>query len=772
MLRPEQMSKVSVTGSRAVMESVIETMHEMHMVHITDYDGSWEGFEPGDPLPGSDETSSTLVTVRSIESILDIDGDDVASGARPDLSNYGERLEEVRTEVNDLDERRDERRNRLRELDERRERLERFASLGLELDLLWGYDSLDVLVGEGDPAAVETALASSDAVEAFDVFGGGDTVAIFGYMSGDEALSDALVGVPFTAFEVPEETGDPEAALADLESERKQVKAELEKIESELEALKADSASFLLALEEELSIDAQKYEAPLRFATTERSFIVEGWVPADRVSEFESSLRGAVGERIEIEEMMTAAYTSGGHLSHDPAHDAEHEHEREAATDGGTTGTETADGTNGGTTGTETADGTDGTGDEQVATDGGVQSGTVTVDDDPPVVQENPGMLGPFELLTKAVNRPKYSEFDPTFVLFLTFPLFFGFMIGDIGYGLLYMLIGYGITSRFEADGIVNFGTIVIWLGLFTAIFGVLYGEVIGLHFFEWVGSEAVIHKGLSEPDKWAKTWLVVAVVAGWVHLDLGYLFELVEEYQLHGPKQAVVEVGSWLLMLNGLWVWIFSYEFQATGLVGALTASGPKPGFLVGSEALLASGPLGFGFEGFPAIAGILGLAAFVVGILILVSGPWYEVFEFAVPLAHVLSYTRLTAVLLAKAGMALAANLLYWGVYKDGEGFHYLHTYATGYEPKGDEAEVVFRGLANMGSSFDLGPLTLGLEGALIGIPVFVVAHAVVLAVGGTAAIQAIRLEYFEFFEKFYEGGGKNYQPFGYDRTYTTDN
>ena len=762
MLRPEQMSKVSVTGSRAVMESVIEAMHDMHIVHITDYDGSWEGFEPGNPLPGSDETSSSLVTVRSIESILDVDGEDVAPGAAPDLSNASERLEEIRTEVNDLDERRDERRNRLRELDERRERLERFASLGLELDLLWGYDSLDVLVGEGDPGEVETALASSDAVEAFDVFGGGDTVAAFGYMADDEPLSDALVGVPFTAFEVPEESGDPEAALAELESERKQVTAELEKLESELEALKADSAPFLLALEEELSIDAQKYEAPLRFATTERSFIVEGWVPADRVAEFESSLRETVGDRVEVEEMMTAAYTSGGHLSHDPANDAEHEHEREAATDGGqqaATGDRTTT-----TDGTETANGADT--DEQVATDGGVQSGTVTVDDDPPVVQENPGMLGPFELLTKAVNRPKYSEFDPTFMLFLTFPLFFGFMIGDIGYGLLYMLIGYGITSRFETEGIVNFGTIVIWLGLFTAIFGVLYGEILGLHFFEWVGAHPPIEKGISDPV-WAKTWLVVAVIAGLVHLNLGYIFEFVEEFQLHGTKQAIGEVGSWLLMLNGLWIFIFSKTFDRS-----------KPDLLIDSNleeapvAVLDAGPLGFGFNGFPAIVGWAGAGMLVLGFLVLVViGPRYEAFEFAVPLAHTLSYTRLTAVLLAKAGMALAANLLYWGVYEDEDGFHYIHE-STPAKKVEEGKDVIFDGLANMGTTIEPGPLTLGLEGAIIGIPVFIVAHAVVLAVGGTAAIQAIRLEYFEFFEKFYEGGGKNYQPFGYDRTYTTDN
>jgi V/A-type H+-transporting ATPase subunit I len=758
MLRPEQMSKVSVTGSRSVMEPVIETMHGMRLVHITDYDGSWEGFEPGEPLPGSDETSSTLVTVRAIESILDVDDDDVTAGARPDLSNAEERLEEVRAEVNSLDDRRDERRERLRELDERRERMERFADLGLELDLLWGYDSLDVLVGEGDGAEVETALAGSDAVEAFDVFAGGDTVAIFGYMADDEDLSDALVGVPFTAVEVPEETGNPEAVLADLESERKQVEAELEKIESELEALKADAAPFLLALEEELTVDVQKYEAPLRFATTERSFIVEGWVPTPRVDEFETTLRETVGERIEVAELMRAAYTSGGHLSHDPSHDTEHE--REAATDGGQEVTPDSD-TTAPATAPDDAESTD-----EVATDGGVESGVVTVDDDPPVIQENPGILSPFELLTKAVNRPKYSEFDPTFILFLTFPLFFGFMIGDIAYGLLYMLIGYGVVSRFESDGLVNFGKIVAWLGLFTVLFGVLYGEVLGLHFFEWFGSHPPIEKGISDVE-WAKTWLVVAVIAGWVHLNLGYTFEFIEEYQLHGTKQAIGEVGSWLLMLNGLWIFIFSKTFDKS-----------KPDLLIdsnpgeGAVAMLDAGPLGFGFNGFPAIVGWAGVGLLVLGFLVLVTvGPRYEAFEFAVPLAHTLSYTRLTAVLLAKAGMALAANLLYWGVYEDEEGFHYIHE-STPAKKAEEGKEVIFDGLANMGSSFELGPLALGLEGALIGIPVFIIAHAVVLAVGGTAAIQAIRLEYFEFFEKFYEGGGKNYQPFGYDRTYTTDN
>ncbi len=736
MLRPEQMSKVSVTGARPVMEPVIETMYDMRLVHITDYDGSWEGFEPGEPLPGSDETSSLLVTVRSIESLLDIEAEDVDPEASPDLSNATERLEEIRAEVNSLEDQRTECRERLRELDERRDRMEQFAGLGLDLDLLWGYDSLDVLVGEGDADEVRGALERSDSVEAFGVFDDEGIVAAFGYMNGDSSLTDTLVGVPFTAVDVPTEEGDPAAVIADIESEYGQVEAELEVLEDELEQLEEDSAAFLLALEEELAIDAEKYESPLRFATTERSFIVEGWVPTDSYEQFERDLQTAVDGRLEVAELMQAAHGTDDHLP------------------------ETGSGSG------RDESGRTGTGDsparEPVATDGGTASGIQTVDDDPPVIQNNSGLVGPFELLTKAVDRPKYSEFDPTIIVFLTFPLFFGFMIGDIGYGLVYMAIGYYMSSRLDSQSLQMFGTIVVWMGLFTVAFGVLYGEILGLHFFEWFDTKPVIEKGLSGEERWARTWLVVAVLAGIVQLNLGYIFEFIEEYQLHGPGQAISEAGSWLLALNALWVYIFS----------KLNA-GAKPDLLVGSDAVLNNGPLGFGFAGFPEVVGIASVPAFFLGLgLLLVRRPRYEIVEAAVPLTHVLSYTRLTAVLLAKAGMALVANLLYWGVYEDSSGFHYLHAKT----PEGGvptDGDLIFSGIANFGSvPVEAGPLSLGLEGIILGLPIFIFAHLLVLAIGGSAAIQAIRLEFFEFFEKFYEGGGKNYKPFGYDRTYTTSN
>ena len=77
MLRPKQMSRVSVTGSKAVMDEVIETTHELNLVHVIDYDGSWDGFDPGDPVEGADDASSRLVTVRSLESILDLEPEEI-----------------------------------------------------------------------------------------------------------------------------------------------------------------------------------------------------------------------------------------------------------------------------------------------------------------------------------------------------------------------------------------------------------------------------------------------------------------------------------------------------------------------------------------------------------------------------------------------------------------------------------------------------------------------------------------------------------------------
>ena len=715
MLRPERMSKVSVTGAKRVIDDVIEAAYEQRALHVSDYDDSWEGFDPGESMAGAEGVNERLVTVRALESTLDVDEADVEEGYDLDDEALEAELAELRDRVNDLDDRRSELRGEIREIDEEIDRMAPFADLGIDLDLLSGYDSLAVVVVEGRAAPVEAALAGSEAIDAFEVFSGDDTVAAFARPAAtadEDALSDALVGVDVTMLEVPDAEGGPEDYVGRLRDQRRDLEAQLDDVEDELDAIRRERASFLLAAEEQLTVEAQKRQAPLSFATTRNAFVAEGWIPTEQFGAFADAITDAAGDHVEIEELERASFTAHGDHETEPtdagAGPAATDAEREAAADGG-------------------------------------HEQPVTIDDEPPVVQDNPEVVSPFETLVKAVNRPKYHEFDPTIILFLTFPLMFGFMIGDIGYGVLYVAMGYYLYENFDSPAMTNVGAVAMWAGGFTALFGLLYGgdvfghAMLGFH---------PLYKGISPGEThWALAWLVFAVLFGLFHLNVGYLLSFFEELQLHGFEEAAYESGSWILLLNGFWLWAFSRHVQD-----------PKPEFMFEAFEVV----LGLEFGGLPVVVGYLGLAAVVLGVVLLAKGAPTEIAEVLSPLVNALSYTRITAVLLAKAGMAIAANLLAFGAYIDHGHFEFIFTSEHLAELEAEGANIIFPGLTTSPE--------YPILGLIAGIVVAVVGHVVVLLLGITAAgIQGIRLEYVEFFGQFYEGGGRAYDPLGYDRRFT---
>jgi len=749
MLRPKRMSRVSVTGSKSVMNDAIEAVHDLCLLHVTEYDGSWRGFEPGDPVAGADEVSSKLVTVRALKSTLGVTGEDVSPVNRVITDEaLDEGLEEVRAEVNELDDRRDGLRDELREVEERIDLMEPFVALGIDLDLLSGYDSLAVRVGEGDPDSVDRALADS-AIDAHETFAADGVVAVFAYAD-DATLGDVLVDATFTAVEVPDAEGDPGAYLEELRHRKQQLGSKLSTVEDEMQDLKLEVGGFLLAAEEELSIDVEKREAPLTFATTENAFIAEGWIPTERYDDLVVALTDAVGDHVEIEELERADYDGDGH----PVG-------REEVDEG--VGEEPG--------GVEQPTAADGRGidEEQARTDGG----TVTMGgDEPPVIQDNPGVSKPFEMLVQVINRPKYTEFDPTFILLLTFPAMFGFMIGDVAYGLLYVLVGWALFTRIDSSGWQALGGLSIWSGVFTIVFGLLYGEFFGLHFITSVFWEGIVglhgapmHKGLQPIDlNFARAWLIVSFAFGLLHLTVGYALGFLKKLR-HGAWAALTEKGSWVLLMGGAWAFVFStvavgkkpaFMFSVFGSEGALN---PRTGETIASEAVAYS----LGFTGFPDIVGWVGLAATALGLVLLLGGEGIiGLLESLNVLVNVLSYARIPAVLLAKAGMAFVVNLLFFGAYThDGE-FHFLTGDAPGYVVSEFGAEaLMFPGLIH-----------LGIAGVLFGIVVFVLGHLLVLALGVTSAgLQGVRLEYVEFFSKFYDGGGDAFNPFGHERSYTAE-
>jgi V/A-type H+-transporting ATPase subunit I len=794
MLRPERMSRVSITGTKRVMDEAVRTVHRLDLLHMSDYGGSWEGFEPGDPAAGAEEAAEKLVTVRSLQSILGIDAEDTDASANgrsgadaggPSAADVPGTLdpvlEDVRDEVNALDDRRDDLDDERRATVERIDTMAPIEALGIDLDLLDGYDAIETRVGEGSSRDVEHALDGDEAVRASEVFAEDEAVAVFARPAAGErdVLEEALVGVEFAPVAIPDAEGSPEAYVAEREERLAEIERELDSVDAELDEAREKFEAFLLAAEEHLAIELQRREAPLSFATTAHAFVAEGWIPTERVGDLVEGLAEAVGEHVAVEELERADYDEEGRLT--GRESVEGEAGSPAATDGGWPG---GDGdphgsdaddrsTEGGsavadaaiddsTTDDPAAD------DPAVRPDGGREEDRPMATGEPPVVQDNPGPVRPFETLLKLVDRPTYAEFDPTIVLFLTFPALFGFMIGDLGYGTLYLLISYVIYSRFDSTAARGIGAVGMWAGGFTMLFGVLYGEVFGLHQLGellWGTEESAglllslghppLEKGLSPAAvEWAQLWVVVSLLFGLAHLTIGYVIAFVETLRGHGLRHAAGESGSWLLMMLGLWVWIFS-----------TSAEGLKPPFLFD---VFSGGPFALGFAGFPATVGLAGAGVYVLGLLLLLTDEPVELVEFAQGLVNVLSYARLAAVLLAKAGLAFVVNLLVFGAYQHEEEFHFLFfsdRYASPAEVPAEE--LMFAGLIN-GEGLAL------VGGAVAAVLVLVVGHLIVLGLGLTSAgLQAIRLEFVEFLSKSraYEGGGEAYEPFGRERVHTTE-
>ena len=93
------------------------------------------------------------------------------------------------------------------------------------------------------------------------------------------------------------------------------------------------------------------------------------------------------------------------------------------------------------------------------------------------------GLSRPMELLTDAVGRSDYGKIDPTVFMLVTYPLFFGLMLGDMLYGLMTLGLAGLIYSRVKDSGNdlgILGAKLVAYIGLSTVLFGYIYGEFAG----------------------------------------------------------------------------------------------------------------------------------------------------------------------------------------------------------------------------------------------------------------------------------------------------
>ena len=348
--------------------------------------------------------------------------------------------------------------------------------------------------------------------------------------------------------------------------------------------------------------------------------------------------------------------------------------------------------------------------------------------DEPPVLLRNPKPVKPFEFFIDLVSTPKYDEVDPTIVLFLTFPLFFGFMIGDLGFGLALTALGAFIRLKFKGSvDAQKLGAIILAGGVMASIFGLfVFAEAFGIPFHppeahpdehSWESIVGIpVHPMLDKMTD-INEMLALSLLAGWTHLTLGFVLGFVNNIH-HNRKHAFAKV-AWLLILLGLFVEMMCIAGHATWTSGLM------------NDTVLAWVP-----DMTTEVAGIKvsipAVALIVVGVigLPLTEGPM-ALSEVIGLFTNLVSYTRLAALAVGKGAMALAFNTMLLPLI------------------------------------FDSHNVLFAILGALA---LFVTQAFFVFFLGAlSAGIQAIRLNYVEFFLKFFEGGGKDFSPLRYLRRHS---
>ena len=319
----------------------------------------------------------------------------------------------------------------------------------------------------------------------------------------------------------------------------------------------------------------------------------------------------------------------------------------------------------------------------------------------PPTKLCNPPLFCPFELLVELYGLPAYGEIDPTIFVALTYNLMFGIMFGDVGQGLCLFVAGEALS---RSKGI-RLGKIVSSVGIFSAGFGLLYGSVFGF--------ENVLKPVWRRPAEDIGTTLLLAVGFG-----IGLILFAMILNIINGIRAG--ERGRVLFSENGV-AGILCYGGLVLFLIGIVTKK-KFPLSRMGRAAFVAA--LLFILFQKP-LAGLFdGTMGKVEKEKLSLSGIWMMFVERAVELFDVvlgyltnsISFVRLGAFALSHAGMMEIVLLL------------------AGYES----------------GNFHWAPAAVG--------------NLLVMCMEGlVAAIQVLRLEYYEMFGRFYRGNGKAFVAFG---------
>lgn len=335
-------------------------------------------------------------------------------------------------------------------------------------------------------------------------------------------------------------------------------------------------------------------------------------------------------------------------------------------------------------------------------------------DEMPPTLYKNNAVVKNFETITNMYSPVNAKEFDPNGVMAFFYSLFLGFIMGDIGYGLLMLIVGGAIYLKMHSQdgGLKRMSGVFAIGGIFAILWGLLFGSLFGLEVLAPIMPNA-------KDDTWGvmginvPSVLIIAMELGIVHLMAGYICKAIQHMRRGHFWDGMLDGFVWAVFSIGVGVAIAGFIEQANTPILAYIGGGIAGGSLL--IAMLTAGRkekfFGKITKGFGAAYGIINYVS------------------------DVLSYARLYGLMLSGA---VIAQII------------------AEYTVVGNATTVGFLVSGN--------PLLI-----ILGVFIFVVGHVFNLAIGLLGAyIHDARLQYVEFFGRFYEGEGELFAPLGSSHKY----